>query len=444
MEGVEDIPDVVLTEGLEWNWNSFSDYLNVLDNKGFDMDIGAQIPHGALRLYVMGQRGADRESATEDDIKKMAELSAEAIENGAIGFTTSRTVFHKTSKGELVPSFDAAGNELIQIAKEIGKTGKGVLQLVSDFLGGYDEFKMLEKMVEESGCPISITLAQTDGTKYDYKDLLGWIEDAAKRGLPVRAQACGRPIGLMLGLNLTLNPFSGHPSYIEIADLPLEERVSIMRNEDFRKKLLSEQGSSSNGLVKSIIRNIDNIDFENLMGRPLFIINGENDRLYPASSVEPFIDVLVEAEINHVWRVISEGGHNTNWLPDEMDAIENFKQANPRDPLPEKVVWVADRVDKFNRNAWVRVDELSQTPGLIEVMREENSIEVTARGVSKFTLLLNPEEIDFSEPVLVKVNGEIKLSEHVSQSVDTLLFWAKEDRDRSMLFTAELHLEVGD
>ena len=259
MEGVEDIPDVVLTEGLEWNWNSFSDYLNILDNKGFDMDIGAQIPHGALRLYVMGQRGADREPATEEDIKKMAELSAEAIENGAIGFTTSRTVFHKTSKGELVPSFDAAGNELIQIAKEIGKTGKGVLQLVSDFLGGYDEFKMLEEMVEESGCPISITLAQTDGTKYDYKDLLGWIEDAAKRGLPVRAQACGRPIGLMLGLNLTLNPFSGHPSYIEIADLPLEERVSIMKDEDFKKKLLSEQGSSSNGLVKSIIRNIDNI-----------------------------------------------------------------------------------------------------------------------------------------------------------------------------------------
>ena len=105
---------------------------------------------------------------------------------------------------------------------------------------------------------------------------------------------------------------------------------------------------------------------------------------------------------------------------------------------------MADRVDKFNRNAWVRVDELSQTPGLIDVMREENSIEVTSRGVSKFTLLLNPEEIDFSEPLLVKVNGEIKLSEYVPQSVDTLLFWAKEDRDRSILFTAELNFEVGD
>ena len=97
MEGVEDIPEVVLTEGLDWNWNTFSDYLDVLNNRSFDMDIGAQIPHGALRLYVMGQRGADREMATDEDIKKMAEISAEAIESGAIGFTTSRSIFHKTS-----------------------------------------------------------------------------------------------------------------------------------------------------------------------------------------------------------------------------------------------------------------------------------------------------------------------------------------------------------
>ncbi|MDB9926633.1 amidohydrolase family protein [Hyphomicrobiales bacterium] len=259
MEGVEDIPEVVLTEGLDWQWNTFSDYLNVLQNRSFDMDIGAQIPHGALRLYVMGQRGSDREVATEDDIKEMAKISAEAIEAGAIGFTTSRTIFHKTSKGELVPSFDAAGNELIKIAKEIGKTGKGVLQLVSDFLGGYEEFKMLEEMVKISGRPLSITLAQTDGTKYGYKDLLKWIETSANNGFPIRAQAAGRPIGLMLGLNLTLNPFSGHPSYIKISHLSLDERVEIMKSEDFRNKILNENGSSDNGLVKSILRNMDNI-----------------------------------------------------------------------------------------------------------------------------------------------------------------------------------------
>ena len=259
MEGVEDIPEVVLTEGLDWQWNTFSDYLNVLQNRSFDMDIGTQIPHGALRLYVMGQRGSDREVATEDDIKEMAKISAEAIEAGAIGFTTSRTIFHKTSKGELVPSFDAAGNELIKIAEEIGKTGKGVLQLVSDFLGGYEEFKMLEEMVKVSGRPLSITLAQTDGTKYGYKDLLRWIETSANNGFPIRAQAAGRPIGLMLGLNLTLNPFSGHPSYIKISHLSLDERVEIMKSEDFRNKILNENGSSDNGLVKSILRNMDNI-----------------------------------------------------------------------------------------------------------------------------------------------------------------------------------------
>ena len=180
------------------------------------------------------------------------------------------------------------------------------------------------------------------------------------------------------------------------------------------------------------------------MSRPLYIVNGENDRLYPASSVEPFIDILEEAGVDHIWRVIPEGEHNTSWLPDEMDSIENFKQDNPRNALPGSLMWVADRVDKFNRNSWVRIDELSQTPGLIEVTREDNEIEVVARGVSKFTLLLNPEEVDFSKSISVNVNGVNILREHVAQNADTLLFWANKDRDRSMLFTAELNLEVSE
>ena len=137
--------------------------------------------------------------------------------------------------------------------------------------------------------------------------------------------------------------------------------------------------------------------FENLMSKPLYIVNGENDRLYPASSVAPFIEILAEEGVDHIWKVVPEGGHNTNWLPDEAPMIEKFKQDNPRNALPERVQWVADRTDKFNRNLWVQIDSMSQTPGLLEVNRNGNEFRVLARGVSEFTLLLNPEEVNFSQ-----------------------------------------------
>ena len=184
--------------------------------------------------------------------------------------------------------------------------------------------------------------------------------------------------------------------------------------------------------------------FENLMSKPLYIVNGENDRLYPASSVAPFIDILVDAGIEHIWKVIPEGGHNTNWLPEETALIEQFKRDNPRDALPEETKWVADRTDKFNRNLWIRVDELSRSPGLLEVKRVGNEIEVNAKGISKFTLLLSPDEIDFSQQISVNVNGRNIHDELVVQDADTLLFWASEDKDRSMLFTAELNLQTSD
>ena len=184
--------------------------------------------------------------------------------------------------------------------------------------------------------------------------------------------------------------------------------------------------------------------FENLMSKPLYIVNGENDRLYPASSVAPFIDILVDAGIEHIWKVIPEGGHNTNWLPEETPLIEQFKRDNPRDALPDEAKWVADRTDKFNRNLWIRVDELSQSPGLLEVERAGNEIEVNAKGISRFTLLLSPDEIDFSQQISVNVNGRNIHDELVVQDADTLLFWASEDKDRSMLFTAELNLQTSD
>lgn len=184
--------------------------------------------------------------------------------------------------------------------------------------------------------------------------------------------------------------------------------------------------------------------FENLMSKPLYIVNGENDRLYPASSVAPFIEILAEEGVDHIWKVIPEGGHNTNWLPDEAPMIEKFKQDNPRNALPERVQWVADRTDKFNRNLWVQIDSMSQTPGLLEVNRNGNEFRVLARGVSEFTLLLNPEEVNFSQAIQVYVNSENIFDEIVAQDKQTLLHWASKDLDRSMLFTAELKLRTGE
>jgi len=259
MEGVEDIPEVVLTEGLEWKWETFGEYLDYISKRSFDIDVGAQVPHGALRLYVMGQRGADREPATEEDIKLMSKLAAEAISIGALGFSTSRTINHRTSEGNLVPQFTAAENELIGISKAIGTTKKGVMQLVTDLIDGRKEYEVYEKMVSESNRPLSITVAQTDANNYEWEDLLGWIEDSADKGLPIKAQVCGRPVGLVLGLSVTLNPFSGHPSFKEISDLPLKEKIEIMSSVDFKKKLLSEKPSTNDGLILSILRNYNNI-----------------------------------------------------------------------------------------------------------------------------------------------------------------------------------------
>ena len=186
--------------------------------------------------------------------------------------------------------------------------------------------------------------------------------------------------------------------------------------------------------------------FENLLNRPLYIVNGENDRLYPVSSVRPFINILEETGVTHVFRAIENGGHNTNWLPDERPMIEQFKLDNPRDPLPETVTWVADRTDRYNRNSWIRIDELTgdSRPGMLQVNREGNRITVSAEAILAFTLLLNPEEFDFDRPITVVVNGTPQYEAIVTQEMNTLLEWARRDLDRFLLFTAELNLEVPD
>ena len=254
MEGVEDIPFPVLAEGLPWNWESFPEYLDSLEPRAFDIDIGAQLPHAALRVYVMGERGANREDASEDDIAQMAALAKSAVEAGALGFSTSRTLNHRTSDGQPTPTLTASEAELTGIAMALGEAGKGVLQFVSDFNDPQKEAAMLRRIVERSGRPLSVSLAQADVAPEGWKLLLGEIEAAAAAGLDMRAQVGPRPVGLLLGLELTLNPFSGHPVYQAIAAQPFEHRVKALRDPVFRDQLLKDQPDADNPFVKSILR----------------------------------------------------------------------------------------------------------------------------------------------------------------------------------------------
>ncbi len=186
------------------------------------------------------------------------------------------------------------------------------------------------------------------------------------------------------------------------------------------------------------------LSFDNLKGKRLFIVNGENDRLYPASAVQPYIDLMSEAGADFEFTIIPNGGHNTEWMPEQRPRIEKFKRDNVRDPLPDTVHWVTGRTDRYNRNHWLRIDKLRSEgqPGRIEVSREGNHFEVTNFYVDGFTLLLSPAEVDFSKPITVTLNGTPVFAEIVPQSATTLLNWANKDRDRSMLFTAELSLSA--
>ena len=240
MEGVEDIPGAALHEGLSWKWNSFGEFLDAVDARPHDIDLGAQVPHGALRLNVMGERGANHEDATPADIAAMAELAREGIEVGGLGFTTSRTRNHRTSTGAYTPTLTAAPEELIGIAEGVGAAGTGVLQVVSDFLDPDAEFATLRRMVERSGRPMSISVARSPLVPDAYRTLLDHITAANADGLAMTGQVAPRAVGLILGLECTLNPFLTTRTYRDLADLPLSAKVDALKTPEIRSRLLAE------------------------------------------------------------------------------------------------------------------------------------------------------------------------------------------------------------
>ncbi len=237
MEGVEDIPGTVLAEGMDFSWTSYPEYLDALERTPRVMDIGSQLPHGALRFFVMGDRGADHaEVPSPDELERIESLVTEALNAGALGFTTSRTSKHKAADGRLTPSLSAGDPELAAVARGMRAAGAGVLQVNSDF--GPGEFAHLRAAAELAGRPLSVLLLQVDRAPELWRETLADIRDANAAGIAANGQVGCRPISVLLGLDVSVNPFGNHPAYQEIAHLPTPERARRLRNDEALRSAL--------------------------------------------------------------------------------------------------------------------------------------------------------------------------------------------------------------
>ena len=246
MEGVEDIPEVVMNAGLPWTWSSFPDYLDTLAARQYDLDVATQVPHAALRVFVMGERGANREAATAEDRIDMARLAKGGILAGAFGFSTSRLLQHRTAKGEPVPSYGAAEAELAEIADALAQVGRGWIQVVGDYGDAIDqEFSLLTRLAKRSQRPLTLTLLQKNSDPDQWRDLLDRIATANSDGLQITGQIRGRPTSTLLGFELSENPFLGCASWQELASLDIDARVAMLRDPDLRARLIAEPGRTS-------------------------------------------------------------------------------------------------------------------------------------------------------------------------------------------------------
>lgn len=243
MAGVEDIPGVVMVDGLPWTWETFPEFLDALDGRPRDIDVAAFLPHSPLRVYVMGQRGVEREAATAEDLALMRKLAAEAIQVGALGFASSQLTLHKSESGHPIPSYGAAHAEFEAIAQGIKDSGGGLLQFVPDLVAGDYEpaLKTVFDVAEDVGLPVTFTLAIGNAGDPFFADALTMVEKANSAGGDISAQIFPRPIGLVIGLELSGNPFILYPSYREIAHLPLAERVAEMRKPEVRERILADK-----------------------------------------------------------------------------------------------------------------------------------------------------------------------------------------------------------
>ncbi|MEM6415327.1 MAG: amidohydrolase family protein [Pseudomonadota bacterium] len=260
MEGVEEIPGAALEEGMTWNWETFPEYMDAIDAQERSIDVAAQVPHCALRCYVMGEERALDDQASEDDIAEMARLTEEALAAGAVGFSTSRTMIHKVKNGPAVPGTHCHPEELVGIAKAMKNAGHGVYQMISDHMGKGPDYPWMEEIARTTGGPLVFTLAQLPNAPDDYKEVLAALSESHKTdGLDIRAAVPWRPPGVLLGLQATLNPFLTHPAYGSLRKLSYEDRLAALRSDEVRSALLGEEAGVKDPFVRRLLTDYENM-----------------------------------------------------------------------------------------------------------------------------------------------------------------------------------------
>jgi N-acyl-D-amino-acid deacylase len=256
MEGVEDIPGTALAEGIKWSWESFPQYLDAIEKMPRVIDVGAQVPHGAVRAYVMGERGAHNEEATEEDIAKMAALVREAIKAGALGFSTSRTMLHRAKNKEVVPGTFASEAELLGIGRALRAAGHGVFEMASDMAGPDATMEWMIKLTRETGLSITFAMGQGDQNPDGWRRMLDRVKKYNAEGAHLAPQISPRPTGMLMGLQSSLHPFITHPTYHrELAHLPIDERVAEMRKPEVRARILAEEPGTKDRVTRYLVTN---------------------------------------------------------------------------------------------------------------------------------------------------------------------------------------------
>jgi N-acyl-D-aspartate/D-glutamate deacylase len=315
LEGVEDIPGTALAEGLTWDWESFPEYMDALARRSYAVDVGTQMPHAALRCFVMGERGANHEEQpTDAEIAEMARLTREALEAGALGFSTSRTFVHRSRDGSNIGTLTASHRELLGIVDALKQSGKGVIQLISDaYLTPDDSFadaelKLIASMAESTGRRLSFTVQQTDDAPDRWRYIFDRVKGMVAGGLDVKAQVAPRPIGIVQSFSATVNPFFMTPAYRGLMALPLAERLVKLADPEVRARILEEHKNIRPGGMFDVIvqgfgrmhRMTDPIDYE---PKEENSIAAEARRL-GKSPAEHAYDVLLE-----------EGGRRLLYMP---------------------------------------------------------------------------------------------------------------------------------